>query len=273
MGCNLAEAAKFKKLLFDLNITKGNIKERMQEFHNLTKQYDADLQRFVNRNRSNNDDTNTADNENSCNTTTTTYSVRSELAICAFIGSHLFSVSTQWIKFDDWKSILFAYNDSFAVHHDHFSGVIYSVVHKRCNSKVRIGSTEFLIICVYAHFGSFDFAFLLRGIDVDTLLNIQMSKQRIKLIGAGSNRFDYMLLGTLFFKDSMKMFPSSLAELCTTKTDAECLTVSLMIYEYLSQRSEYFKSVYTSANAANIHATPIINEEWRSLFMNTTSQT
>ena len=166
----------------------------------------------------------------------------SAIALCAFLGNKLFDDVCRWMKYEDWKEIIFCYNDIYALHHDHFSDVVYGLAHKRCNSKVRVGSAEYTTINVYAHFGIFDFSFLLCGIDVNTLLNLQMNNETIKLfVGGGANRFDYMLLGQLFFKDSMKMFPSPLAELCATKTAEECQVVTDTLFRYLSRSSDLFQ--------------------------------
>ena len=77
-----------------------------------------------------------------------------------------------------------------------------------------------------------------------------------------------MILVNLFFKNSMKMFPSSLAELCTTKTEDECKTVSDMLYNYLTRGSEYFKLVYTTTDPLTNLVS--VDERWQSLFKNTT---
>ena len=246
---DVGNAKKTHQLLIDLDIVEGDMKNKLRRLYELVAPFDGDLQMHR-------DDGHSYDSfdSNLC-----------ELALCAFIGNSLFKTTCRWIKYDDWKSILFSYNDIYSIHHDHFSGAIYGAVHKRCNSKVRIGTPEQLTINVYAHFGSFDFSFLLRGIDINTLLNIQMNKQTIKLIGAGANRFDYMILGNLFFKDSMKMFPSLLADLCTTKTEDECKTMSDMLYKYLTQGSEYFKSVYTTTDPLTNKVS--VDERWQSLFM------
>ena len=53
-----------------------------------------------------------------------------------------------------------------------------------------------------------------------------MNKESIKLYGNGSKSIRLHAFRSLFFKDSMKMFPSPLAELCATKTDEECRVVT-----------------------------------------------
>ena len=254
------------RLIFTkLKLEDGSIKGKMRKLYALAAPFDAALQQYYDgfqpTSSGQQADMQGHDNEfTSC---------LSEISLCAFIGHHLYRASTRWLKYDDWKTILYSYTDLFAIHHDHFSGVIYGPVHKRCNSKVRIGTIDSQTINVYAHWGRYDFTLLLRGVNINTLLNIQMDKQSIKLYGTGSNAFDYMLLGSLFFKDSIKMFPSSLAELCGTKSEEECELLSDMLYTYLSEESEYFKPVYSMVHSENPQT--IINERWRKLFLETTS--
>ena len=162
LRCNADSTQKLQELLRDLDIVEGDVKSKMGRLYELVAPFDGDLQLHCNGENNSYD----SFDSNIC-----------ELALCAFIGNSLFKTTCRWIKYDDWKSILFSYNDTYSIHHDHFSGAIYGAVHKRCNSRVRIGTPEALTINVYAHFGSFDFAFLLRGIDINTLLNIQISHE------------------------------------------------------------------------------------------------
>ena len=99
-----------------------------------------------------------------------------------------------------------------------FLGKIYGITHKLCNSRAQIAIIEKLITTVYAHFGSFDFNFLMKGVNMYSFYHGDMAGSPARLIGPSANKLTYIQIGQLHFKDSYKMLPASLAALCDIKT-------------------------------------------------------
>ena len=81
-----------------------------------------------------------------------------------------------------------------------------------------------------------------------------MDGDPISLIGASSAKLTYIRLGQLYFKDSFKMLPASLASMCSIKTPEEEKLANEHLYEYLSEYSEIFKRIYSDENGVPIPA-------------------
>ena len=88
----------------------------------------------------------------------------------------------------------------------------------------------------------------MKGVSVYSLYRGDMSGESIKMIGASAAKLTYIQLGQLHFKDSYKMLPASLANMCSLKTPEEEKLANDHLYEYLSGYSEVFKRIYLDKN-------------------------
>ena len=134
-------------------------------------------------------------------------------------------------------------NDVVVVHHCHYTGTVHGPVHKRCNSRVKI-PTKHLKINIYAHNASaFDNQFVIKGINVSLLAQKGQPIPYLNLMGDSSDHIKIIHLGDCTFKDSFKLFESSLEDLCKIKSVEEAATTAEMVAQFLTSH-DYFLTVF-----------------------------
>ena len=152
-----------------------------------------------------------------------------------------------WSEEEELLNIL---NDEVVVHHNHYTGTVYGPVHKRCNSRCQL-------VCnfktnVYAHnTTNFDHNFMIKGINMGLLARSGEKLPTFDLLGETSERLRVMTVGDCTYKDSCKVFDSSLTDLCKSKVPEECECSESILIQYLQQHS-HFAAVYASADPADL---------------------
>ena len=141
------------------------------------------------------------------------------------------------------QELLNILNDEVVVHHCHFTGMVYGPVHKRCNSKVRIDPFR-MRMHIYAHNATFfDNAFILKGINLSLLARKGKVFPYLNLMGENPSSVKTIQLDNCVFKDSLKLFESSLDDLCKLKFTMETIRTGEMIAIFLLAH-EHFGKIY-----------------------------
>ena len=134
-------------------------------------------------------------------------------------------------------------NDDVVVHHCHYTGTVYGPVHKRCNSKVRIDPYH-MKMYIYAHNATFfDNAFILKGINLSLLARKGRPFPYLSLMGDNASSVKTIQLENCVFKDSLKLFESSLDDLCKLKSTMEKIRTAEMVSTFLLGH-EHFAPIY-----------------------------
>ena len=141
------------------------------------------------------------------------------------------------------QELLNILNDEVVVHHCHFTGTVYGPVHKRCNSKARIDPFR-MKMHIYAHNATFfDNAFILKGINLSLLAQKGRPFPYLHLMGENPSSVKTIQLDNCVFKDSLKLFESSLDDLCKLKSTMEKIRTDEMIHIFLAGH-EHFAKIY-----------------------------
>ena len=154
-----------------------------------------------------------------------------------------YMISFTWLEEEELLNIL---NDDVVVHHNHYTGIVYWPVHKRCNGRCQLART--FKTNIYAHNATnFDHNFVIKGVNIGLLATAGETISAFDLLGETSERLRVMTVGDCIYKDSCKVFDSFMADLCKSKLQEECERSAQILAQYLQQHS-HFATVYASAD-------------------------
>ena len=157
------------------------------------------------------------------------------------------------------EMLLEVLRDDVVVHHCHYTGVPYGVVHKRCNSRVR--QVKKRMTNIYAHNARFDNKFLMKGLNVALLVEKGQKVPEISLLGENTEKIKMLTIGQCCFKDSYAVFESSLDELCKIKSEGEKSQVDKMLEMYLRNHPYFHRVLAGMDEATRKRAFNLVNDK------------